>query len=333
MRRPGYSTDPDYTNHKHSTENLDSWLYQLKLEHQAFKTNVEAKLNNALTRITSLETENKDLRSQILAQGKRPHTASNSQSSVQPSSPPSNQLPKSFASLFKAKPTTSETLLISRVAQEQRALQNKANNIVIRGAKEQSDQDSELKSITSILKAIDLTEEETSDLQHYRRKHRQTGKPPHIIVTFKSLTSQQKAVKNAKKLRERPTFNGIYINKDLTECELRFDKLLRTERDRRNKQLPSSENVNGTERKYGLTAGKSPVKFYYGIRSGNIFRIDFNSHQPLGKPIELQDQQSATTPEQETTTTVIENADPTTIQHPQPTNQDADTMHTNQPTN
>jgi len=279
------SIDPkrDPSNNTCTTKNLDVWLHELKTEFEQYKQQQSLTNQSNLDKITNLEQENKSLKIRIDQLEKTDKTTPRA-----PPAPLSNPPQRTFSSLLKAKQTTSEILLITKAAQEQQALQNKAHNIVIRGVSlPLSETDSDTTKVKDILTAVELTLEEITDTKIVRRKHRQANKPPHIIVTFKNIESQQKAVRNARKLRETTSFEGIFINKDLTDRELKFDKLLRTERDRRNNLLLHTELTNGKSFKYGFTTGNSPTKYYYGIRSGNIFRINYITKELFGLPINV----------------------------------------------
>ena len=70
--------------------------------------------------------------------------------------------------------------------------------------------------------------------------------PSLILVEFHNVITQQKAIGNAKNLKNEPGMNTVFINKDKTENERIIESKLRAERNKRNLALPNVvEGTNG----------------------------------------------------------------------------------------
>ena len=190
---------------------------------------------------------------------------------------PSGQFSYSDA-IKKNRPVVSS--LLANVARESVEKQKIENNITISGFPEtngnKDEKEAEDKAkLTELLNKVEL---DLSDVKRFRRiitnKPNANHKPALLVVEFNSKNSKDTALKNSKTLREVEGFKEVYINKELTQSESAEEKRLRTERNNLNEKLPEGDG----RQKYGKEGEK---EFYYGIRFGEVRKIDRSTNKIL----------------------------------------------------
>ena len=87
----------------------------------------------------------------------------------------------------------------------------------------------------------------------------------------------------ARKLRDNNEYKNVYINPDLTESEAALEKSLRSDRDKKNEELP---NVSENGLRYGMHKfnGAAESKFYWGIRNRELRKIPVKQASPAVSP-------------------------------------------------
>lgn len=171
----------------------------------------------------------------------------------------------------------SEKITISKVAREIRNEARKENNVVISGLAFESTQADE-QLLCEIMAELSLEKGDIKKNIRLKRKNTTTtsnsqnsnSKPPLMLVEFNSAEIQRTALRNAKKLKNSDKFKDVYVNADRTAIERMEDKVLREERDKRNRALPNESDG----RRYGEFEGK---KFYWGVRGDRLQRIECKS--------------------------------------------------------
>ena len=88
-----------------------------------------------------------------------------------------------------------------------------------------------------------------------------------IVVEFKETQYLNRALMHSSSLKEQDKFKQVYINRDKTRDERKYERLLRQERNKRNSDLTVKDEQG---RPYGLHNDK---KFYWGIRYDELNRI------------------------------------------------------------
>ena len=143
--------------------------------------------------------------------------------------------------------------VLNAVSAELNEKKRREKNIAISGLAESSSTDAEKKKadetaqVTQLFEAIGNPGVAITHL--YRMKprtqaqsenDRSQSKPGIVIVSLESTTARDQVMQNAKKLRENPTYNNVYLNKDYTKAESAQNYSLRIERNKRNALLTNN---------------------------------------------------------------------------------------------
>lgn len=89
-----------------------------------------------------------------------------------------------------------------------------------------------------------------------------------LVVEMESTEAKIDMLRKSKILREKPEYNNVYVNEDLTPSERVANRKLRQERDRKNNELTGSDVINGRTLKFKIcNDGK---KRFWGIRNGEL---------------------------------------------------------------
>ena len=170
-----------------------------------------------------------------------------------------------YSMAVKKGPTISEAILINKASQE---IDNRAKlekNIVLFGMDVDNLVDDKLNgAVDSVLSELDVNMDMVKDMKKHLSKD---GKSGVVVVSFKDLIYRNKALRNAKNLKDKAEFSRIFVNRDRSLNERMAEKAVRVERNKKNEELPNIDNVG---RKYGELNGRP---FFYGIRNGEIRRI------------------------------------------------------------
>ena len=242
------SVDPDRKGINITKSLLDKWLFELKLTVKGLESTILAKdaENETLkARIKELEQPKKNLMSSLFSSSKEDQRA-----------------------------------VISTVNREIREKQKIESNVVISGVVDNNNEEDDKKTVEDVLKALDV---EPSTSKHRRITVKFTKdnagnllKPYEmILVVLDSNASQQKALQNAKNLKNNPSFSKYYVNPDKTENERKIEQFRRLERNRRNDSL-SHVIMDGegrpTNKRISYDKNKANP-FYWGIRCGEFRKI------------------------------------------------------------
>ena len=151
--------------------------------------------------------------------------------------------------------------IIADLRQELKQVKTKENNIIISGLNEHN-----IKvQIDAVLNEVGVGDANTVRKEKLRTK----TKTSLVVVEFSDISAKLKAVKNARLLRNKESFNNIYLNSDKTQSERIAEKLVRDEVKQLNANLPNKDDDNkpyDTEKdeKFRWVAGSTkPRKLFY----------------------------------------------------------------------
>ena len=196
-------------------EKIDDWLLKLYNE-----------IKSLNARVTALESENKSLIEKLNAPTQ----------------------PKTMSQLFKNNKSNDE-LHVSIVKKIETHLQQKSkieNNIVITGLPDNKNDTEDSEKVNNILSILEIDPNKIVRKRRIRRRAPVPGssnvkKLPElemIVVEFNDQTTQQKAIANSAKLKNKENMKKVYINPDLTASQLRILRDLRKKRNELNEKLP-----------------------------------------------------------------------------------------------
>lgn len=181
----------------------------------------------------------------------------------------------SFASIAK-KNTEAEIVLLGKVHAEFEQRNKLDSNIVICGLAEQRDDGAEdgMKDdglVTKLLRTLGVDSKKMKRKARLRKKGAiaDPKRPSQLLIEFVDSESATAAISNAKKLANTPEFKNVYVRKDMTETERRFEAGLRTERNKRNAALPHESNGL----KYGLDES-TQRRYYWCIRNMKLVKME-----------------------------------------------------------
>lgn len=110
-----------------------------------------------------------------------------------------------------------------------RLMQNEiASNAVISGLSEDAGDDAD--KVMNVLTVLDCSDCQIADLERIGAPI--SNRPRLLKVRFRTRKDKIKVVRNCRRLRNDPKFNGVYINSDLTLAERKERKRLRIAMDR-----------------------------------------------------------------------------------------------------
>jgi hypothetical protein len=171
-----------------------------------------------------------------------------------------------MSSLFSDKTIEAEVQILAKVYREiNKTTKIKANLIVsglpaATGGTEDEKKADDKSRVDALVTA--LAEDPYIVENHKRINTSNNDKPSLIIIEFKDPVHAIQALKGAKNLRSIDKYNGVYVNKDMTQTERIIEKRLRDERKRLNAEFTEVDAG-------GLTRGRHQGKlFYWGIRDG-----------------------------------------------------------------
>ena len=178
-----------------------------------------------------------------------------------------NSSPKPlFSNLFESKkvitpPHNNEVNILTAVANEQSDKDKREKCLVIMGIptsnKDNKDED-DRKTVNDILRTIDIDTDKVNFIKRFKTKANSIH-PGIIKIEVKEKAYKLSILKASKKLKDQgEKFKHIYINPDLTPTQQAAEK-----------ELIKLRNESNSKRKL---SDKS--KFYFGIRSGKIVKID-----------------------------------------------------------
>ena len=130
---------------------------------------------------------------------------------------------------------------MEKIKSESKASAEKESNIVITSMKkseseEEADKESEsTESVEEVLTALSINKQGKIK-KIYRRGKNQKG-PRVVVVEFIDKITRNEAIRNAKNLRNVTKYSNVYINKDLTWCEIEEEKSARKVRKDKNDEL------------------------------------------------------------------------------------------------
>ena len=154
--------------------------------------------------------------------------------------------------------------IIADLRQELKQVKTKENNIIISGLNEHNIKD----QIDAVLNEVGVGDANTVRKEKLRTK----TKTSLVVVEFSDISAKLKAVKNARLLRNKESFNNIYLNSDKTQSERIAEKLVRDEVKQLNANLPNKDDDNkpyGTEKseKFRWVAGSTKPRMLFYERS------------------------------------------------------------------
>jgi len=185
-----------------------------------------------------------------------------------------------FSSMLK-KNSSSANIILASVAKENLEKQKIFNNITISGLKEATSGDlndkleADRNLLTEVLAEVNV---DYTKVKRFRRviSKQATDKPTLFIVELNDSESKETAIKNSRTLKDSEKFKEVFINKELTQSESAEERRLRTERNNLNESLTHGEG----RLKYGKEGDK---EFYYGIRFGEVRKIDKSTNRIFRK--------------------------------------------------
>ena len=182
-----------------------------------------------------------------------------------------------FSSMLK-KNSSSANIILASVAKENLEKQKISNNITISGLKEATGGDkleADRNQLSEVLAEVNV---DYTKVKRFRRviSKQATDKPTLLIVELNDSESKDTAIKNSRSLKDSEKFKEVFINKELTQSESAEERRLRTERNNLNESLTHGEG----RLKYGKEGDK---EFYYGIRFGEVRKIDKSTNKILRK--------------------------------------------------
>ena len=161
----------------------------------------------------------------------------------------------------KSVPTQNEINVLNAISFERKDIESREKNVLFMGVKSTTDE--QAKSSIEII-FDDLSIDKTKIASVYRFKQNQNQKhPPIIKVCLNNKNDRLIVLKAGKALKNKASYDKVYINPDLTIAQRNLERELILER-----------NTLNAERKASLT--EENRKFYYGIRNGLVKEIQFN---------------------------------------------------------
>ena len=263
-KNPLYVNDTGGLN-KATALNLDTWLINLQLRVDELETKIIEKdtiINELRTEINLLKTTHSTTATSAANSG------------------------IAWSNLFKNTTNESLNVIMAKVSNENREKEKIENNITISGVTDSEDRTETVSNmhdedeVDKILAVLELSRDDVKKQSRIKRNPPRTptattatiSKEPMLIrLEFKEKHFQQKALQNAKKLKDEEEMGKIYINPDRTILERLADQKLRQERNLRNQSL---ENESQGRLRYSVDANSR--KYYWGIRGGTLKRIFIN---------------------------------------------------------
>ena len=242
---------------------------------------IKAEVDKVLGRIKSLEDQVKALKKTIEKQGteivelKEKLEAQDTKIDDEITKLSSTAVPENVWNTIASNPAV-KSGIINMVTTENNKILRKEKNLVIMEKKVASGGTKKIKSgieavlvkeeIVKIFAAIGL-ENTVVDPDDIRLIRKDADSP--ILMVFKDVKAKMEVLKLAKKLKGS-TFDGVYINNDLTKEEAATEKILRAEMLELNSKLSKgSEHMKYEEKRIN----EKNYKWWWGVRSGQLRKI------------------------------------------------------------
>ena len=148
------------------------------------------------------------------------------------------------------------------------SVQKKEKNVIIFGVEKRAGE-----NVKGIVGSI--FEEIGVQLEKYkvtRFKESTNGNAGPILVELEDTDSKMEVLKAASKLRDSTDYKKVYINRDLTQAEMKREKELRVMRNERNEKLPNGTGHKRTGR-HKFEGDDEDSDFFWGIRNGELKKI------------------------------------------------------------
>jgi hypothetical protein len=180
-----------------------------------------------------------------------------------------NEQPKiSYSSVLKSK--ESELLIKKMARSEVKAVDNIEKNVVISGIKkigadEKQIEENDGKQVDEVLRVLQLKREDVDSCKRIKTKDESANI---IIVRFKEIQYQSRALQNSRALKDVPSLKGVYVNRDKTRAERLEEKEARDSAKAKNAGLSEMDKEG---RRYGIDENER--KYHYGVRAGEVVKI------------------------------------------------------------
>lgn len=189
-----------------------------------------------------------------------------------------------FSSLFvsKTKPLSREEVnILAGVSNERKEIEKKESNLVVFGLKESNAADIEergaddTKMAKEVLGALGFDGVVKSVWRLKKRKPAAVTneldmvaeRPAPVVVELVKSTCRMEILKKARILNGLEPFKGVFVRPDMTPAQREVHRQLVKTRDEKNAKIPRSAD------------GKFNGNHYYGIRGGEVVKIDLNKKE------------------------------------------------------
>lgn len=195
----------------------------------------------------------------------------------------SSPIQSSYADMVSGKASTeNELVLMTKMHSEIKKKENATRNLIVVGLPEvvTSNEEGvvEESNVDQLLRVLDINS--TQVKRKFRlRKRGSTPNPNQPCPLLFELDNTQlvdKAITNSKKLRSINEFKKVYVNRDLTESERKFEAELRKRRNDENKKLP---HVDEHGRRYGINETTNQRYFWRVDRQGRLAQVEIKPSQ------------------------------------------------------
>ena len=157
--------------------------------------------------------------------------------------------------------------LSKEIKKQEKKTEEKQKNLIIFGIAELDQVNIESK-VNDIMVNLNLKEIKISKIVKFNSNDK-TNCP--VKIEMNSVDDKFKILKASSQLRNKPNYDKIFIKPDLTKEAQLHEKILRQQRNDLNLKLEYSEgNLKFGKKKL---ANGSEVRFYYGIRGGQVTEI------------------------------------------------------------
>jgi hypothetical protein len=244
--------------------NVDKWLYELVCKVKK----LEDDSNNQKTLILVLQKDVIELKQTIAEKDVEIQALKQA-----PSNP--NILAADF---WKNLPKEASNAISIVSTKETQIQQKKEKNLIIFGIPESQGENDNEKNLADKAKVLNILSKieidgQADNVKTVRFKSNTSTKPGRILIECDTTELKMEILRAAKQLRNIDICKEIYINNDLTSAQTEREKTLRLERNTKNRNL---DHTGENNLKYGtMVVDGKEVKFYWGIRSGELKKIKF----------------------------------------------------------
>jgi hypothetical protein len=193
--------------------------------------------------------------------------------------PVHNSTGATWSDLVKGKSSASTAAVVAIMTKEKREVEDKEKNIIISGLVEGAGPVEDEAEVSKVLEILGVK----AKANRVRRigtkaagsdEERRQNRARLVVVELIDREARDTALRNGKNLR--PSYDGVYVNRDRTQNEMLMEKELLRQRNERNSLL---ENEDGRLR-FSIDA-KSSKRWYWGIRWGELRKIDKDTGRTL----------------------------------------------------